>query len=645
MEKILSLSICFIFLVATSFFALPSTKVEAQETNKKNVIVYFPNWGIYNSSHQSFSVDMIPWDKVTIINHSFFTVSKNFKLESIDTFADYDKMLPHSEGWDSGQLRGHFGEYKYYKTKYPNVKVLISIGGWTRGENFHDMAKTKETRKIFIDSLISFLKTYTFIDGFDIDWEYPGIDRPKDTADEYDRGCPGGPEDKENFTLLLKEIREAYNSNNMAKKVLTIAASAGYEKLALQEPEKYIEYLDLINVMTYDFHGAWENVTNHHSPLYANPNDPSGSSPTNIKERYNVDSAIKTLVEQYKIPKNKLNIGTPLYSRGWSGVDSKTGENGMFANATGPYKGIWDNPNSPGGQEPWFKIKQMENKNGWVKYRDSYNKSPWLYNKDLKSVLTYEDEVSLAAKLDYINTNSLGGIIVWEITGDDINGFPMISMMYNSLIKNSPTDPPVDPDPPKAELLNPTLSIENGSLPGNYSLKATSPANSTAVKMQIFENNSLIKESKLSENSSLEQLTELNFENKANGKYVYTVSVEDSLQNKKTATAEIVVDKITTNDIEVKFSVTSDWGTGSNYSITIKNNSQKDITDWSLDFNFDKNLISLWDANLTQLNNKYTVSPKDWNKTIKKSSIITLSGAAEGNISSYNIYDVNLSVK
>lgn len=404
--------------------------------NNKNIIMYFPNWGVYSESHNNLTVGDIPWDKVTLINHAFFTVSKEFKLESTDKDADFEKSFPNSEGWNQDQLRGHIGEYKYYKSKYPNVKVLISVGGWTRGENFHDMSKTKENRKIFIDSIIDFLKKYPFIDGIDIDWEYPGENREKDPNDEYDKGCPGGPEDKENFTLLLKEIRQAYNDNNFSNKMLTIANAGNYEKLQLQEPDKYIRYLDFINVMTYDFHGAFESKTNHHSPIYYNDDDPTRYN----KYTFCAEDALKMYVKEYNIPTEKLNVGSPFYSRGWSEVDDSTGTNGLFSTATKAYKGSWDSATSPGGQIPWFQIKEMENKDGWKKYWDDKAKVPYLYNKNLKSMITYEDEKSLKERCNFVIKNNYGGIIVWEITGDDKSkNFPLTTLLWESLGKTTET--------------------------------------------------------------------------------------------------------------------------------------------------------------------------------------------------------------
>jgi len=414
---------------------IPAGTGTVKAAGGKNIVAYFPNWGIYNSAHRSMTVGMIPWDKVTVINHAFFEVDSSFKLASTDTFADFDKMMEHSEGWDANQLRGHFGEYKYYKNLYPNVKVIISVGGWTRGQNFHAMALTSSGRAVFIQSIVDFLKKYPFIDGIDLDWEYPGVNRAADPNDQYDRGCPGGPEDKQNFTSLLREIRQAYNNNGLSGKLLTIAVPSGYDKLALQEPDVYAQYLDWLNVMTYDMHGAWETTTNHQSPLYANPNDPSATAPVDIKNKYNTDAAMKTLQQVYKVPAEKLYVGTPYYSRGWKGVTG--GINGMYGTATGAATGTWDNPQSPGGQYPYFTLKTMENQGGYVKYRDdTYTKTPWLYNAAQGIVLSYEDTTSLSARCDYINSNGYGGLILWEISGDT-SDYELTTLAHQKLIGNT----------------------------------------------------------------------------------------------------------------------------------------------------------------------------------------------------------------
>jgi chitinase len=437
-------------LPATLASAASST---ASSPTEKKLIVYFPNWGMYNSAHQSMSVGKIPWDKVSVINHSFFTVDSDFTLQSIDVYADYQATFAHSGGWGSGNIRGHFGEYKYYKGIYPNVKVLISVGGWTRGQNFHAMALTSATRATFINSVISFLKEFPFIDGIDIDWEYPGIDREKDPNDQYDRGCPGGPEDTVNFTLLLKEIREAYNANGLSDKLLTIAAPGGYDKTDRTQPDKYVQYLDFMNVMTYDFHGAWETMTNSHGALYANPDDPSPTSPVDIKNKYNTDYIMRYYRDTYKIPVEKLNVGAPFYSRGWKNVNAATGTNGLFAEAKGAPVGNLDNPNSPGGQVSYPKLKDLESTDGYVKYRDPYAKTPYLYNKSLGVMYTYEDLTSLNERCDYVLDNGYGGMIAWEIS-TDTSDFELTNTIATRLGINSN---------PSQQTAAPTFSVPAGT--------------------------------------------------------------------------------------------------------------------------------------------------------------------------------------
>jgi chitinase len=405
MQQIISYVMALVLLVIS-----PSSTVAPKDIDK-NIVAYFPNWATYSPQYKNFSVGDIPWDKVTIINHAFFKINDDFQLESTDKFVDFEKEFEHSGFWRFDNLKGHFGEYKYYKRRYPDVKVIISIGGWSESDMFHKMALTAENRKKFIDSCIEFLKRYPFIDGLDIDWEYPGVNRD---------GVAGGPQDKENFTKLLKEVRGAYDSHGMEDKMLTIAIPAGEDKIiGRQEPDKYHQYLDFINLMSYDMHGAWENVTNHHSPIYKSPENWLGK----YSQSLNLDDVVKFYIERYNIPAEKLIVGAPFYSRGWKNVDDKN--NGLYTMASGGAPSILGN----GGENPYWKMKELENVRGYIKYRDKYSRVPYLYNREMSYFYTYEDEISLSERADYVNTNNLGGIVIWEITGDDFEG-TLINTIY-----------------------------------------------------------------------------------------------------------------------------------------------------------------------------------------------------------------------
>jgi chitinase len=422
MKTFYRISLCTTLLMA---FLMPNSPIIA-ETAQKKFIIYFTNWSGYQPVHQNFEAAKIPWDKITHVNYAFFTVNNKFKLDQTDPWADEQAVY-------SG-TKGHLANFAYHVKKYPNVKFLISVGGWTKGNNFHAMAGTENGRQTFANSCVSYLKQNRWIAGYDIDWEYPGIDRDPDPRDKNDLGCPGGPEDKQNYTLMLKTLRETFDNNGMKDKLLSIAIPCGYDKIDLFDLQEISRYVNYINLMTYDMHGAWDQFTNHHSALFANPNDPSDTAPVDIRNNYNIDYAIKYLIKECGISANMLNMGIPYYGHGWKGVTVDSGSQGLFARNNGSPYGLWDEPPIAGGNTPYFKLKTYETTSGWTKYRDNVSKVPWLYNSTTAEMWSYDDDISVAEKCDYINANNLGGAMVWEIDGDD-KIFTLTNTIYNKLFQ------------------------------------------------------------------------------------------------------------------------------------------------------------------------------------------------------------------
>ena len=399
-----------------------STVAADATTGNKRIVTYFPSWGVYEAGQQYVKVKDIAWDKVTHVNHGFFEITSSYDIQTTDSWADYEDEANCPEN-PNGSVKGHFGAYEYYKKKYPNVKILISVGGWTRSDKFSDAALTDTSRQTLANNMVAFMKKYSFIDGMDIDWEYPCITRSPE--DQYDRGCVGRPEDKENFTLLLKTMRETFDANGMSDKLVTCAVSAGEEKIRNTEPDKYQQYCDYIGVMTYDFAGSWDTTTGHLAPLYQNPNDPLSKS---SRKNFSTDYAMKLYSEEYGVQKDKLLAGVPLYSRGWGNVAPGPNGDGLFQTG-GNFKGNL----GEGGQYSYYDIPTLEKTAGWTKYRDEIALVPYLYNASLKQFITYEDDISLKARCNYVNKNNYGGVIVWDASGDILNGNVMHTIMYEGL--------------------------------------------------------------------------------------------------------------------------------------------------------------------------------------------------------------------
>lgn len=391
----------------------------------RRVIGYFTQWGIYDRAYTVKNIETSgSAARLTHINYAFGNV-RNDRCEvgviqpsdpntgvGGDAFADYtksfgagDSVSGTADTWDQ-PLRGNWNQLKQLKAKHPGLKVLISLGGWTWSRGFAHAARP-ENRQAFVASCVdAYIKgnlpvtdgaggtgaAAGVFDGIDIDWEYPAA---------CGLQC-GGPEDTANFTALLAEFRRQLDAVRPGL-LLTIAAGAGVDKIRVTQPGQYAQYLDYINVMTYDFHGAWDPTTNHHSALYATANDPS----TGDTKKYNTNDAIQAFLAT-GVPASKLNVGIGFYGRGWTNV-AKT-NNGLYQSGTaapGRYEA---------GIEDWKVLKALN----YPGYDDAAAGAHWIYNGT--TWWSVDDPANIQRKMSYVKSQSLGGAFSWDFSGDDANG-------------------------------------------------------------------------------------------------------------------------------------------------------------------------------------------------------------------------------
>ena len=399
MKRILGM----LLTVALTFALLLGAAPAETAKEGPGVTVYFPNWNIYSDSR--CDVKGLPWERLDCVNHAFWEVvpqDGGFAVVSTDPWADTDPDNP-------------VAQYAECAEKYPNTKILISIGGWTDSGHFSEMALTAESRGSFIKSCLDTLDAYPFLSGLDIDWEYPGVER--EPEDESDEGCPVVGDDWTNYTLLLKEMREALDEHfGAGQKLLTVCAGASVGwSLSKQDYASLHPYVDKINLMTYDMAGSWEENTGHHTALLG---------------EVSADTAVQYLLEQ-GVPSEKITIGSPLYSHGWKMREAAQETVGVPADAIDDL--TWHD------LLPLEEAAAEEGTPGWHKGYDKEKEAAWLWNDDPDSpdylkFITYDSAESLAAKLAYINEHKLGGLIVWEVHGDSIDkDWPMITEMYNGL--------------------------------------------------------------------------------------------------------------------------------------------------------------------------------------------------------------------
>lgn len=275
-----------------------------------------------------------------------------------------------------------------------NLKILISVGGWGGCRYFSDAALTPESRRAFARSAVALLKKHR-LDGVDIDWEYPG---------QVGAGNIFRSADKQNFTLFLKALRDHLDEQGRADGrtganhyLLTAATGADTAFVSHTELGKAQQYLDYVNIMTYDLYHGNDTVTGHHSNL--------AQSAKGNHARNSVADAVEGHLRA-GVPADKLVLGLPFYGRGWADVNDR--DHGLYQPAAGKHSFI-----------SYDKLADRYiNKNGFVRYWDADARAPYLWNAASRTFISYADEESLAHKIAYVRAKHLAGVMFWEYIYD-----------------------------------------------------------------------------------------------------------------------------------------------------------------------------------------------------------------------------------
>ena len=427
-------------------------------TSGKHISTYYTNWSVYA---RKFVLKDIPVENLTHIYHAFLGIChenatwrdgsastggynafqqrcKNRLYEVAMTDADTDINGPTIAPWindaiafDSSvvktdPVKGIFGEYYRMKKVFPHIKILPSIGGYSLSDPFSRMAASPEKRAIFIKSAINFIQRYDFFDGLDLDWEFPGGGGPNPDL--------ASPEDGANFAILVKELRAALDdleTINNRKYVLHAAVgvsgrdNTGGAYIGSINWEQAQEHLDHINVMSYDYLGAWNTNIGHHTALKASYLSPAG---------LNVEDSIQVLLDR-QVPSEKISVGVAMYARGWDLTTFNEPKRTNYGIAKNESQGIWEAGIQDYKGVEKFRLSQLTKTHwGLDRYSDGCNddgasgtsclRFTWDLNAEapmleaLTTRLTFDSAFSIKAKGAFVRSKNLGGLFSWSIDGD-----------------------------------------------------------------------------------------------------------------------------------------------------------------------------------------------------------------------------------
>ncbi|XP_038220780.1 mucin-17 [Zerene cesonia] len=400
-------------------------------SSSPRVVCYYTNWSVYRPGTAKFNPQNINPYLCTHLVYAFGGFTKDNTLKPFDKYQDIEK--------------GGYAKFTGLKTYNKNLKTILAIGGWNEGSSrFSPMVASKDRRKEFVRNVIKFLRQNHF-DGLDLDWEYPAF---RDG---------GKAKDRENYAKLVKELREEFERESektgKPRLLLTMAVPAGIEYIEKGFDVRTLnKYLDWMNLLTYDYHSAFEPAVNHHAPLYPleEPNEYS------VDNELNIDYTIKFYLEN-GADRDKLVLGIPTYGRSYTLFNPDAVEIGSPADGPGEQGEATREKGYLAFYEICEALKAKSKKRAIDSDEDSEDSDEeeedeeWtvMYpNKDAMGPVAYKgnqwvgyDDIDIVKKKgEYVAENGLGGIMFWSIDNDDFRGacygkpYPLIEAAKESYI-------------------------------------------------------------------------------------------------------------------------------------------------------------------------------------------------------------------
>jgi chitinase len=368
----------------------------------KKVIGYFPNWAQYaRNYHVKNLVTSGSAAKLTHIVYAFANISGG-QCQLSDTYNDYDRFYDAASSvdgvadtWDAGALRGNFNQLRKLKRLYPQIKVLLSVGGWTYSPNFGSAAANPTGFANSCYNLITDSRWSGVFDGIDIDWEYPNA-----------CGLQCDSSGFSSFKTLMQALRSRFGSMLVTAAITADGTNGG--KIDAADYAGAAQYVDWYMPMTYDYFGAWaaSGPTAPHSPLTCYSGIPIAG--------FCAEAAI-TKLRGKGIPASKLLLGIGFYGRGWTGVT----QSAPGGSATGAAPGTYE-----AGIEDYKVLKTKCPATGTV--------GGAAYGFCGGQWWSYDTPGTIAGKTSWAKAQSLGGIFFWELSGDTTNG-ELITAVSNGI--------------------------------------------------------------------------------------------------------------------------------------------------------------------------------------------------------------------
>jgi len=370
----------------------------------QRLVAYYTNWAQYRQGIGKFVPECITpiAPKLTAVHYAFAKLDTSGNVIPIEWNDCPQGMWPGCQGYSDTMYQRVLNQ----KQNNANLKVLITIGGWSWGgviacPTFSQMAANPTARQNFVTQAVNFTKVFGF-DGIDIDWEYPGF---------VPNGC--GPADIKNFISLMTELRAQINSVNPSL-LLTAATPANISTMESMQLPQIVSSIDYFSIMAYDYYGSWGTISGENAPLLGL---------TTPHDDWNVEDTVTAYLNQ-GLSASKLVLGCGTY--GHTFLSSVLGGPSTGSGPAGPYTG-------QAGILAYYEILTV---GGTTTFNTTVQCPVTIYQQNSQTVLVgYDNQQSLIAKVNFLQSQGLSGAMVWALDLDQFqNGaYPLINQLATSL--------------------------------------------------------------------------------------------------------------------------------------------------------------------------------------------------------------------
>jgi chitinase len=333
-----------------------------------------------------------------MMNKLQMTGAHNPCSKSSDTWSDVQKHYDGDSWSDAGNnAYGCVKQLFIHKKRHRNLKVLLSIGGWTYSPKFAPIAATEAGRQRFASSSVKLVADWGF-DGIDIDWEYPK-----------------NPQEAQDFVSLLRACRQALDAYAAEHApgyhfLITVASPAGPQNYNTLDFAAMDQYIDSWHLMAYDYAGSWDSTSGHQANLFSNP---SNMASTKFSTEVAVDDYLRKGIAAHKIV-----MGLPLYGRSFM----RTAGMGQ------PYVGM-----GQGSIESGVWLYKDLPRPGATEQYDNVAKESFSYDPSTQELVSYDNVDSATIKANWLLQKGLGGAVFWEASGDRIGAESLVGVLAKNM--------------------------------------------------------------------------------------------------------------------------------------------------------------------------------------------------------------------